>query len=392
LRLAVHDYAGHPLAAQLSRALARRGHRCHHLYCAGLVSPRGPLSRRADDPPTLGFVPVEPPFGIDKGRLVRRAVQETAYGRALARALAEVGPDVVVSANCPLDAQTAALAFCRRTGARFVFWAQDLLGVGSDRVLRRRLGPLGAAVGGRYRRLERRLLRASDAVVLISEDFRPFAEEAGCRASALHVIENWGPLEELPPLERDNAWAREHGLVDRRVLLYSGTLGMKHDPALLLGLATRLERRRDVRVVVVSEGTGADWLRARVGRSLLHLGFQPFERLPEVLASADVLLALLEPDAGVFSVPSKVLTGLCAGRPLLLAVPPQNLAARIVREAHAGLVVTPGSVEDLAAAAERLLDDAALRAELGANARAYAERVFDIERIANRFERVLAAD
>ena len=40
-----------------------------------------------------------------------------------------------------------------------------------------------------------------------------------------------------------------------------------------------------------------------------------------MLASADVLVALLETDAGAFSVPSKVLTSLSAGRPILAAIP-----------------------------------------------------------------------
>ena len=43
-------------------------------------------------------------------------------------------------------------------------------------------------------------------------------------------------------------------------------------------------------------------------KSLRFMGFQPFEALPDVLGSADVLVAILEADAGVFSVPSKVLS------------------------------------------------------------------------------------
>ena len=54
------------------------------------------------------------------------------------------------------------------------------------------------------------------------------------------------------------------------------------------------------------------------------LPYQPFGRLSEVLASADVLVALLESDAGAYSVPSKVLTYLAAGRPILGAIPAEK--------------------------------------------------------------------
>ncbi|MEX0612171.1 MAG: hypothetical protein WD229_08615, partial [Pirellulales bacterium] len=138
---------------------------------------------------------------------------------------------------------------------------------------------------------------------------------------------------------------------------------------------------------------GVEWLTEQAGRenlkSLRCLGFQPFKALPEVLGSADVLVAILEADAGVFSVPSKVLSYLCAGRPLLLAVPKENLAAKIVLESGAGLVVEPTDIVGFCTAAERLIESPPLRDELGHAARRYAETHFDIRRIGDQFETIL---
>ena len=70
---------------------------------------------------------------------------------------------------------------------------------------------------------------------------------------------------------------------------------------------------------MVSEGRGADWLRAAIAEdaepALVLLPFQPYEVLSEVLASADVLLAILEPEAGAFSVPSKSSATTAPARP-----------------------------------------------------------------------------
>ena len=150
---------------------------------------------------------------------------------------------------------------------------------------------------------------------------------------------------------------------------------------------------RPARVVVLSQGPGADHLRQRKAEEEIEAldvrPFKPFAEMPDALAAADVLAAVLEPEAGVFSVPSKVLAYLCGGRPVLLAVPPENLAARIVERTGAGLVVPPDDVAGFLDAAERLLADAGLRARMGAAARAYAERTFQIEGIADRMEAVL---
>jgi glycosyltransferase involved in cell wall biosynthesis len=98
---------------------------------------------------------------------------------------------------------------------------------------------------------------------------------------------------------------------------------------------------------------------------------------------------VLEPEAGAFSVPSKILTYLCAARPLLVSVPAENLAARIVKRSNAGFVVEPGDSSGFLAAAEKLGEDVQLRAEFAGRARAYAETAFDIASLSGRFEQVL---
>jgi colanic acid biosynthesis glycosyl transferase WcaI len=389
MRILVHDYAGHPFQVQLSRALARRGHEVLHAYCASLqTTPQATLTRQPGDPASLRIEGIRLSEALDKRNLFKRWKQERTYGRLAARLLRDFLPEVVISANTPLDAQKMLLGASSDAGARFVFWVQDLIGLATERLLRSRVPVAGHIAGAYYARLERRLLAASDALVLITEDFETALPE-GVPPDGVHVIPNWAPLEEVPQHPRKNAWATEHLTREGVRFIYAGTLGLKHNPALLVALSQRLGNRGQV--VVISEGQGADWLRERQSEAprLKLMPFQPFDRLPEVLAAADVLVAVLEPDAGVFSVPSKVLTNLCAGRPLLLAVPPENLAARIVARQQAGFVVAPDDVEGFLGAAERLIGSPELRARMGASARRYAEGHFDIDIITDRFEDVL---
>jgi glycosyltransferase involved in cell wall biosynthesis len=391
LRIAVHDYSGHPFQVQLSRELARRGHRVLHLHCPSYRTGKGQVHRLADDPVTFDVDGVLLRDGFDKYSAWKRLRQEREYPIRLLERLVPFRPDVVVSSNTPLFSQNRFLPGVRRAGVPFVFWQQDIYSLAMSRVAEAKV-PLGGRLLGRsFQAMERRLLLASDAVVAIADDFRPVLRDWGVPDARLHVIENWAPLDELPALPRDNAWAREHGLVDKRVVLYSGTLGLKHDPGLLLALARAAADQPDVRVVVISEGLGAEWLRERAGGvdSLLLLPFQPYERLPEVHASADVLAVILEADAGRFSVPSKVWTYHCARRPILAALPRENLAARLIESRASGIVVEPGDEDAFVAAADALLDDPELRSRLGSAARAYAEEAFDIQRVGDRFEAVL---
>jgi glycosyltransferase involved in cell wall biosynthesis len=383
VRVVVHDYFGHAFPAQLSRALAGRGHEVLHLHCSSFVTGKGRLERTEGDPPGLEFGAADLGRPFAKYDVVRRVTHERRTGRELAQRLVEFRPDAVLSI-APLVVQRELLGASRRAGAGFVFWQQDVMSSAARRVLGRRSRLMGAVAESAVARLETRLLRRSDTVIVISEDF-PEAH-----AQRAEVIENWAPLDELPVFPRENDWAREHDLAGPAVFLYAGTLGFKHDPNLLLELA-RWARRRGALVVVVSEGPGADWL-AEHGRdepALRLLPYQPHERLPEVLGSADVLVALLEPSAGAFSVPSKILAYLCAARPLLVSVPTDNLAARVIERSGGGVVVRPGDTAAFLAAAERLLADEELRAELGTRGRAYAESAFDVDSVARRIEEIL---
>lgn len=393
MRIAIVDYSGHAFAVQLSRALAARGHEVRHFHYADFQSPHGTLSRTADDPPTFSIAPVSLGVPFHKHSFVRRRFQEVRIGRAFAAAIAAFGADVVLAGNCPLDCVSQIGRGARRSGSRFVFWQQDIYSSAITRILGRKFGLPGRLVGAHYRRVERNALRNSDAIVVISRDFvDTIRDELRLPAGRIHVIENWAPIRELPQRPKDNDWARRHGLADKTVVLYSGTIGLKHDPHQLLDLALSLQGDANTHLVVVSEGPYADWLASQCTQlglaNVRVLPFQPFADFPNVLGSADVTVAILEPDAGVFSVPSKILSYLCAGRAIVLSAPTENLAARIVRGCNAGRVVDAGDRAALVHAVRLFMDNPALRADAGRNARRHAEATFDIDMVATRFETV----
>ena len=391
-RILVHDRSGHPFTVQLSRELARRGHHVLHSYAEFFQSPKGDMARKNSDPDSLEIdgISLDEPF--QKYSYAKRYFQERKFAQKLTSQIEDFGPDVAVFANMPPDAQTYVYRRIGRKGIRSIFWVQDIYGIAIRRILHNKLSVVGDAVGKYYIRMERALLRDSDEIILITEDFLPIMQEWGIPPHKLHVIPNWAPIDEIPVRPKSNPWSVEMGLQEKFCILYSGTLGMKHNPDLLFRLASHFESDDRVRIVVISEGIGADWLSAKAAETglsnLVIRGFQPFEALPDVLGSADILAAILEPDAGVYSVPSKVLSYLCAQRPVLLAVPAENLAARSVVDYQMGIVVDPTDVEGFIEAAGRLLADPGLGVDFARNARRYAETNFDISRIADRFERI----
>ncbi|MEM9185741.1 MAG: glycosyltransferase family 4 protein [Planctomycetota bacterium] len=393
MRILVHDFAGHPFQLQLSRELADRGAEVLHLCSAELDTPQGSFNRLPTDPNDLQIRGLKVNCPHKKHQLLKRFVFERRYAAELARQAAAYRPDVVISANTPSVVLSKLADWAASARVPWVNWVQDLYGLAAYKVLRKKLPVAGEVIGGYFLKLDKGSYRRAAASVVITDDFTPLLTDWGIDRTAVHTVPNWAPLAELPSRPRDNAWSHRQGLDDRVRFIYSGTLSMKHNPALLLALGEWLDESGAGELLVNSQGAAVEWLagqaRERGVSSIRCLGFQPYEELADAFGAADVLVAVLEPDASVFSVPSKVLSYFCAGRAILAAIPSENLAAKTIQTAAAGEVVDPGDPEAFVAAARRLAESLPLRQSAASSGRAYAEATFDIGQIGDRFEAIL---
>lgn len=395
MRINLHDYSGHPFQAQLARELAARGHEVVHTHAAQYETGHGQLKRLPGDADGLEFDSITAAAPLIKYSPLRRTRFELSYARAWRQRLETQDFDLVIACNIPLFALARMQPYFRRRGLPWMLWHQDIYSLGVAGEASRQLpGALAGAVKELAQRLEQNQVSSARTVVAIGDEFVRQYERWGLRTDHTHVIPNWAPVDELVPGPRENDWSRAQQLPSEPVrLLYAGTLGRKHNPALLVELLDDARARGvDAFLTVISEGVGADQLKEMcAGRTDVKiLGYQDADYFSNVLASADILIALLEPDAANFSVPSKVLSYLSAGRPIIALVPEGNPAALDVLEAG-GCVAPPtsaGAVEAAGWLAGIKNDKAALQV-LGRQARDLAEKRFDIDRIGDEFERIL---
>lgn len=388
MKIVLADYAGHPFQVQLARSLARRGVGVLYVYARGVGGPKGMLSSASGDPANLEFCGLGS-VRQDKVSARSRVWAAMDFGGKLREVIKSYDPDAVIISNMPPEAALRAGFGAGRR--RWLWWVQDCFAAASKQFLLKRTKFVGSIAIPFYGWAEKRIASRADAIVVIADSF---LEHIPARARfKAKVIHNWAALDEMPEVSRENDWAHESRLDQSFNFVYSGTLALKHSPEILVELARSIADEPLARVVVVSEGPGADW----VAREAKHLGltnvrvlpFQPYPRVPEVMATADVLVALLERDAGAVSVPSKVLAYLCAGRPILAAIPEGNLARSILEQSGAGVVVPAGAAGAFVSEGIRLMADAEQRRRMGLEARRYAEETFDIERITDKFSELL---
>jgi len=221
--------------------------------------------------------------------------------------------------------------------------------------------------------LERWSYARSAAVTVLSEDMRANLETKVRDPLKLRVVPNFVDVEAVQPGSRLNAYRREYGLGSRTVVMYAGNVGMSQNLSLLVHAARSTVDRDDVVYVVNGGGSGLDDVqRDAVGLSnVAFVPMQPLDRLPEVLAAADIHVVALRAGLSRNSVPSKTYSILAAGRPVLAAVDPGSEVQRVIESAAAGVAVPPDDPAAFLAALRTLLDDTTARERMGRAGRAW---------------------
>ena len=149
----------------------------------------------------------------------------------------------------------------------------------------------------------------------------------------------------------------------------------------------------DIRFIFVGEGSGRELLQTRASEGQLtnvqFIPFQPRERLPDVLASADVSLVILRQGIGAASLPSKVFSIMASGRPMIVSVEEESETCRLVKKAQAGITIPPENPGKLVEAILTLKKEKELCHSLGVNGRKWAEQNHSPQNAVAQFEELL---
>ena len=235
----------------------------------------------------------------------RAANYLTYFVSALWTALFLPRQDVTVALTDPPIIGLAALAARPRHG--MVFYCQDIFPEVAGLLEDFHSSTVNAILD----RLNRFLVaRASRIVVLGDTMAGRLVAGKGADPSRVTVIHNWADTAAITPAEKDNAFARAHGLVDRFVVLHAGNIGLAQNLDVVVDAADLLRTRPDILVLFIGDGNRRAALeqsvKARALDNVQFLPFQPRDQLRWTYGSADLCLVSLKPGLAGYIVPSKL--------------------------------------------------------------------------------------
>jgi len=186
----------------------------------------------------------------------------------------------------------------------------------------------------------------------------------------------------------NSRFRREHGLLSEDfVILYSGSMGLKQGLLNVVEAAHLLcAECLNVKWILVGDGE----LRPSVEQRILDyhldgvvhlLRLQPEDKMSEMFSAANVLLLNQVKNVKDTVIPSKLLTYMAAGRPVLAAINKNSQAAMVIRKAGGGLIIEPEDPCALANGVKLMMSNPKKSNRMAKLNRAYAEQHFDQRKI-----------
>ena len=303
--------------------------------------------------------------------------------------------DVVIALTTPpyIALVGALMKKLRRT--RLIYWLMDVypdVMVSHGMVRERRLAHRALC------RLHRYVLNKSDATIALGRCMKDRLIAQGADADSIHIVRPWSPAPAFSPSANDdNSYRKEWNAADRLLIAYCGNFGLAHDVQTFLDAAKEL--RDDDRFLFAFVGGGKRKAAVEMfvkDNDLTNCAiapYQPLEKLPELLAAADVHLVTMAPSMSGLVVPSKFFGVAGAGRATIFVGPANSEIARCIEDWSAGVVIEPGDSASLVRTLNTFADDEKELVQMGARARAgfaqFAERTICTQSI---IELVEAAD
>ena len=175
--------------------------------------------------------------------------------------------------------------------------------------------------------------------------------------------------------------------------MYTGNIGVVQGVGVLVEAASLLQDDPNIHIAVVGDGAAKAQIVAKAeGMALTNLTILPLqsqEDLPDLFASADLLLVSLIKGVTGHSVPSKTYTIMASGRPILASVEHDNMVRSLVEQVDCGYYAPPENPSALAAAIRQAAADPTDARKKGANGRRYVEAHFSAHYIAKQYHDIL---
>ncbi len=293
--------------------------------------------------------------------------------------------DIALIYSPPLPLGFTGISLTKSFGTPFILNVQDLFPQSAIdlKVLKNRF------LIGFFEYLEKRIYGYAKHITVHSPGNREHIIKTGIDGKKTTVIPNWIDTDYLQPGAKSNTFSQKYNLQDKFVVSFAGVIGYSQDIDVILDAASLLKEKKDILILIVGDGVEKSRLEKKANnmylKNVLFLPMQSRDVYSQVLHCSDICLSALKKEVLTPVVPSKMLSIMAAGKPLIACMNLEGDASKIVEQAQCGFVFSAGDHEKLAKAILKLYASPELRERYGKNGRCYCVENFSLNVCADKY-------
>jgi len=217
----------------------------------------------------------------------------------------------------------------------------------------------------------------AERVIVLSSDMRDAIAARGLSTDNVEILNNF-QLESF-----DGEGSMPDGLEKPEGsfrILFAGNLGRFQGLETIIEAMALLDDLPEIRFDLLGDGAGRVALEAlaglRLNQSIFFHGYQPIENTVHVIKTADLGLIALNPDIFRYAYPSKTMTYLGVGAPILLVIEAESELAQMVERERIGYHAPQNNPEAVAAAVRQAYAERGGLDKMRARSKVLAQRRF----------------
>jgi colanic acid biosynthesis glycosyl transferase WcaI len=247
-----------------------------------------------------------------------------------------------------------------------------------------------------FQKLEAFAYKNATKISVIADGFTQNLLEKKVAADKIVEIPNWVDVNFIKPLpQENNDFRHQYQLEDKFIVMYSGNIALTQPMEILINAAAKLQHIPDIAIVIVGKQEAltrlSEYCERKEIKNVVLCPFEPREKLPEMLAAANVGMVIQKSNVIAFNMPSKIQVLLASGRAIIGSVPETGTAARAIQESGGGIIVPPENATELAKAILELYSHPEQVEKLGKKGREYAEKYYSFDLALDSYEKLFAS-
>jgi glycosyltransferase involved in cell wall biosynthesis len=244
-----------------------------------------------------------------------------------------------------------------------------------------------------FRKKEQQLYDISDRIGCMSQGNIDYVlKHNKVPKEKLEILYNWKKLSNLPLIDKEEI-KKSYGLEGKFVAFFGGNIGYAQELEFLIELAECYKTRDDIVFLIVGKGVMKPKIENLVKeKQLQNVRFIDYllrDEYEKLLRAADVGLINLSRKFTIPNIPSKAVSYMEAGIPILAATDKNTDFGKMIEDIGAGLWCETGDIQKYKENLEKLLTDTALRERIRERSTAFMK---DNMTVACASQRILSRD